>query len=905
MKNHSFSDLVDVAEVQRLTDISYQATGMPSSIIALDGSIITGSGWREICNGFHRLNPETRRRCLESDTCIANQIEAGTRYTIYQCKNGLIDAATPLKVHDEHVANFFTGQFLLRMPDSDHFRKQAGQFGFDEVAYMQALSRVPIIDQEKVVPFLEYFSQFAETLGEMGWRQLELIRTRELLQKYELLAERSRDIVLFIRRQDGGIVEANAAAALAYGYTRDELLSLTIYDLRPSESRSEIRYQMHAAGQLGLLFETVHRRKDGSAFPVEVSSTGSIVNDEGMLISVIRDISERKWMEEIFHRTNDQLELKVQQRTSQLQEAYRTLEAEIIEHRQAEAAVHETNRLLKLFAVRSSKTDYLDTIVKLIREWSACECVGVRVLDADKTIPYGSYIGFTKEFWESENCLSLESDDCVCIRVVKGEFSAEDGEYITTCGSFHCGGTSEIPPRLTVEGKERYRGRCIEEGYESVTVVPIIYRGTTRGAIHLADRERSKVPLKTVEFIESIQPIIGEAMLRFDLEEEQQRSGQQLSQAQKMEALGIATGGIAHDFNNILAAIIGFAELVRNRVPKGDKEEHYLNRIVEAGKRGRDLIGQMLTFARKGGQEKKPLQLSRIIADTLRILRASVLSTVDLELRIESDSSIILGDESQIQQIVLNLCTNAAYAMRERGGALEVELTDFTVTSSKAKSLDMQPGSYAKLSVHDTGEGIPVERLNRIFDPFFTTKGPGQGTGLGLSVVHGIVKQHDGYVTVESTPGRGSSFSVFFPKALQGLPEDAVEDYDMPIGQERVLFVDDDEALIEMGQELLRELGYEVTAESSSVKALALFRANPSHFDIVITDQVMPDMTGTELAREILKARKDIPLILCTGFSNGADPQTAKDTGIQAFASKPLTKREIAKTIRRVLDGWQ
>jgi CheY-like chemotaxis protein len=250
----------------------------------------------------------------------------------------------------------------------------------------------------------------------------------------------------------------------------------------------------------------------------------------------------------------------------------------------------------------------------------------------------------------------------------------------------------------------------------------------------------------------------------------------------------------------------------------------------------------------------------------------------------------------------VNLCTNAVYAMRERGGSLDIDLSCVTVSPSDGNQHGMGPGPYMKLTVRDTGTGISPEIMDKIFDPFFTTKNVGEGTGLGLSVVHGIVKQSNGSITVESEPGKGSAFTVYFPK-IAGEEETGTSDDTMiPTGTERILFVDDEEALMEMGEEILAELGYEVTSRTSSREALSLLKQDPFRFDLVITDQTMPDMTGIELAREVLALRADMPIIMCTGFSHLVDDSKAKAAGIRAFAMKPLTKREIARTARKVLD---
>jgi CheY-like chemotaxis protein len=284
-------------------------------------------------------------------------------------------------------------------------------------------------------------------------------------------------------------------------------------------------------------------------------------------------------------------------------------------------------------------------------------------------------------------------------------------------------------------------------------------------------------------------------------------------------------------------------------------------------------------------------------------MRATTPATISIRVNSTSESDFILGDPTQIQQVLMNLCTNAVHAMQESGGVLDVDLADFSVSPSGPDGHGMEAGLYVKLTVRDTGAGIPAHIMGRIFDPFFTTKKLGEGTGLGLSVIHGIIRQSKGYIEVQSKPGQGSVFTVFFPK-VEVPGEAAASSPDMiPVGFERILFVDDEEALAEMGEEILAELGYQVTCRTSSVDALSLLRQDPQRFDLVITDQTMPDMTGMELARECLSLRPDMPVIMCTGFSHVIDAEKARAAGIRAFAMKPLTKAEIAKTVRQVLDA--
>jgi two-component system CheB/CheR fusion protein len=410
------------------------------------------------------------------------------------------------------------------------------------------------------------------------------------------------------------------------------------------------------------------------------------------------------------------------------------------------------------------------------------------------------------------------------------------------------------------------------------------------------DELETRVKERTGELKEAYEQLVQETKGREHIEA-------QLRQAQKMEALGTLTGGIAHDFNNILAAIIGFTEVVRDHIADGDHDRRHLDRVLEAGLRGRELIKRMLAFSRKTEQEKKPVLLGGIVTETVKFIRSSTPATISIRLDVKNEPGMVFADPVQMQQVVLNLCTNAVQAMREKGGVLDVEVSDRTVDESEGVRRAMKPGLYVKLAVRDTGAGISPSIMNRIFDPFFTTKKVGEGTGLGLSVVHGIVHQHEGYIFAESEAGSGSKFTVYLPMVEAELSGEDLTEHPVSSGTERVLFVDDEELLAEMGRDMLEDLGYQVTVTTSSSEALALFRTDPGRFDLVITDVTMPEITGVELAREMLAVRADIPIIMCTGFSHLIDADAAKAAGVRAFTMKPLTKREIAKTIRTVLDG--
>ena len=385
------------------------------------------------------------------------------------------------------------------------------------------------------------------------------------------------------------------------------------------------------------------------------------------------------------------------------------------------------------------------------------------------------------------------------------------------------------------------------------------------------------------------------------LEKERMQYEENLQKAQKLEAIGTLAGGIAHDFNNILSAIIGYTELSLNDVEKESTLYQNLQEVFRAGGRAKDLVKQILTFSRQNVQELKPVQIKLISKEAIKFLRASLPTTIEIHQEIESDS-LVMADPTQIHQILMNLCTNAGHAMREKGGVLEVKLKNVKFGEDlAAEHPELKPGPYLELAISDTGHGIPAHILDRIFDPFFTTKEKSEGTGMGLSVVHGIVGSHGGKVIVSSEPGKGSTFKIYLPTVERDEVPQPIAEEPIATGTERILFVDDEPALVKIGKQMLESLGYKVTGRTSSLEALELFKAKAHSFDLVITDMTMPNMTGDELARELIRINPEISVILCTGYSTLINPQKAAAMGIRALVSKPVLRRDIAETIRDVL----
>ncbi len=376
----------------------------------------------------------------------------------------------------------------------------------------------------------------------------------------------------------------------------------------------------------------------------------------------------------------------------------------------------------------------------------------------------------------------------------------------------------------------------------------------------------------------------------------------QLIHSHKVESIGNLAGGIAHDFNNILASILGFTELALDSVKNGTQIEDNLKEIHQGAIRASDLVKQILLFARKSDEVVKPLKIAPIAEEALKFMRSSIPTSIEIIPNIKSNCQIV-GNSTQIHQVFMNLCTNASHAMPD-GGILKVDVMDTTFFKRMTnKYISLEPGTYVKIEVLDTGQGIPAEIIGSIFDPYFTTKKTGEGTGLGLAVVHGIIERSKGKIFVESEIDKGTKFTIYLPTTKEEIVYKAKFNEKKPTGNETILFVDDEPAIARLSMKYLSRLGYTVQTCTSSTDALDLFREKGDYFDLVITDMTMPKMTGDQFVSKIFEIKPDIPVILCTGYNKGIDEKKAKQIGVKALLFKPTRIADMANAIRDVLDG--
>jgi PAS domain S-box-containing protein len=706
-------------------------------------------------------------------------------------------------------------------------------------------------------------------------------------------------------------------------------------------------------------------KKDGSQFWARFEAAAVQDGENGNTVcrTVVSDITKRKRAEEALQQAHAELEQRVAERTEALRQANEELRTEITERKQAEEARRESDANFRnmteqlvdvLFAIDDSGfITFVSPSALQVFGWKPDEMVGRNFIELlpDPEIP--GAVKKIKEVMASGQ--SIQNLSIIMKRKDESNFSGElnssaiwkDGRIAGAIGLIR-----DITERRRVEealkeSEERYRNQvesisdvayAVGSGGEITYISPVVrnllgYEPDEITGRHFLEfvhkDDHDLLKRKFAELREGIvspdeyrligkygdikcvrtltRPInevdgfAGGRGIIIDFTERKSLE-MQLMQAQKMDALGTLASGIAHDFNNILSSLIGFTEMAMDE-SDDEQRRHHLDQVLVSCDRAKNLISQIITFSRKSGVEKKPLFIGALVREFVELLRAITPATIEVRQRIASEDLFAAANPTQMHQVMMNLCANAIHAMTGKVGVLEITLSAMNFAfDSPLLSLDIKPGSYVKLEVRDTGHGIDPADISRIFDPFFTTKGGAKGSGLGLSVVYGIVKNHGGAVAVDSVPGAGSTFTVYIP-ALQSHEErEEAEVGEMPHGHERILFVDDEKSIVEIGRGMLKKLGYVVLDFTDCVQACEAFKRSPYAYDLVITDMTMPRMTGVELSREVLKVRPEMPIIICTGHSDLIDEDKAKQEGIRRFVMKPLRRKEIANAVRSVLD---
>ncbi len=753
-------------------------------------------------------------------------------------------------------------------------------------------------------------------------------------EKYRYLVERATDGIIIV--QDGIVRFSNIRLAEMFGYTVDEMIDTSFLDYVFPDERSRITdiYKRRLQGKDAPdIYEMLALHKDGRRIDIEINSGIITYHGKPAILSFVRDITERKRAEEELRESEERFRFLVQTAVSVI--LYMSSDHRIMEFNPEAERLYGIKRedvlgedYLELFVPEEDR-DAVAADIKTVLAGQPTRGFENRVLASD-----GSEHVLT---WNINRVLDSKGEPTGIIAVgqditdrkrMEEELRESEEKYRELANSL---------PQFVFEMDEKgiltfanrnafdffgYTQNDFDKGFNALQL--LIPEDQDRameniqrrlGGEELGGREYTALRKggSTLPVVVHVNPIIrgnqpaGLRGIMIDItdrklaEEEKKKLEAQLQQAQKMDAIGTLAGGIAHDFNNILGGIIGYTELAQSQISEGQPElARDLSEVLKASDRAKELVQQILTFSRQTDLEFKPVKMSLIVKEALKLLRASLPTTIEITLNIKSDATI-WGEPTQLHQTIMNLCTNAFHAMRESGGVLGVSMEEVTLNTTELfHTNDLPPGRYIKLFVSDTGHGMDSNTLERLFDPYFTTKEVAEGTGLGLSVTHGIVKSHGGAINVESALGEGSTFTILIPVIDQDTKEDRIEEIPIPKGSERILFVDDEELFYDLVKRLLNDLGYEVVALQDSLEALKTFQARPDYFDLVITDQTMPKLTGIQLASELIKIKPGIPIILCTGFSEQVSEKTAANFGISEFVMKPVNIRKLAETIRKV-----
>jgi two-component system cell cycle sensor histidine kinase/response regulator CckA len=803
--NYTLKELLDVPKLQELLDALDEVHCLPSAIIDIEGNILTATAWQDICSKFHRVNPDTEKKCIESDLHINASLAEKTPHIIYRCPLGLVDTATPIIIEGNHLGNVFTGQLFMEPPDESYFKEQGRHYGFDEDEYLAAMRKVPLFSEDQLHKNLTFIAKLAQNLAEQGLKSKRLLESEE---RFDQLAKHSRTFTWEVD-VNGLYTFMSHVSEAVIGYLPDEVVGEKhFYDLHPDEGREAFTKSAFEVFEQQDTFQNLTNQiqtKDGNL--VWVSTNGfPLVNTDGTF------------------------------------RGYRGSDTDITEMKHAQEKLNELMREQQVILDNSP--------------------VGITLMIDRKLV------------WVNHKMTEI-------LQYSKDELEGQTSQKLYL--------TQEDYEQL---GKEAYPVIAKGQQFETTRELrrrdgsPIWVRYNGRA---VAPPDMSK---GTVWILEDIS--------------EQRSLEAQLRQAQKMEAVGRLAGGVAHDFNNLLTVILGGAYLALMELDPSQPLHDHITSIKRAAEKSADLTQQLLAFARKQTIIPKVLDLNETVENMIKMLQRLIGEDTELKWQPDPDLWPIKADPSQIDQILANLCVNARDSISDIG-KITIRTGNSDVDEGYCdEHADITPGEYVNISVCDNGCGMDRDTLAQIFEPFFTTKGVGQGTGLGLATVYGAVRQNNGFINVYSEPGMGTTFTIYLPRYVDDCSDmvrRAPTAAPAPIGSETILLVEDEPSILNMTTMILTKLGYTVLVSNSPAEAIRLAEEQNGDIDLLITDVVMPEMNGKDLANTLQTRYSNFKCLYMSGYTADAIAKHGVlDDGVH-FIHKPFSLPALASKVREVLDG--
>jgi len=958
---YSIKDLIDLEFLRSIFEKFSEATGFTTGLISFpDMELPVSTGWRDICTKFHRAVPESEKHCKESNRFLTSQLKELKELNIRACKNNLIDGATPVIIKGKHVASLATGQILFEKPDINLFKKQAERYGYDVDAYLDALQKVPIVTEAQFKSALSFLSEMAVMIGELGLNNLKMeVSTRELKKEVderkraeEALQESKEEYSLLAKNLPGFVCKGykdwsvdffdNKIEALI-GYAVDEFNSKRMrwIDIIVEKDLEAARESFIQALKSDRSYVREYRIRSKAGDIYWIQERGHIVCDSKDEIDhvscVFYDVSGRKRAEKVLRQSEEKyrnlydiapLAFVVWNRDCEITDWNKHAEIvfgwsreealgknffDLIVPESAEARVKDVVDTLFKGEMKHSINENITKSGELILcEWnnsilydnegnvSGAISLGLDITDRKKAEDqlqesenrYRSLYRESKQREQLYESLLKSTPDAVSIYNLDGEITYTNPAFNHIFG-------------LTMEDIKAKRFPFIPENEKERTIAGIkkVIKGEPVSGFETRrltkDGRLLDITLSSFCYNDHEGNKAGVVVFLRDLTETKQTE-RQLQQAQRMEAIGTLAGGIAHDFNNLLMGIQGRSSLMLINKDSSHPEHGHLKGIEDHVKSASDLTSQLLAFARGGKYEVTPTDLNKLVENQSRMFGRTK-KEITIHGKYEKNLWSAEVDRGQIEQVLLNLYVNAWQSM-PGGGNLYIQTENVTLDENYTKPFEARPGKYVKISVADTGVGMDEKIRQRIFDPFFTTREIGRGTGLGLASAYGIIKNHNGFITVYSQKGKGTTFSIYLPGSDKEVINKVALSKGLVQGAETVLLVDDEEMIIDIGQQFLEKLGYKVLIAKGGRQAIEFYDANKDEIDLVILDMIMPDMGGGEAYDKLKKINPKVRVLLSSGYSITGQATEIMNRGCNGFIQKPFNMKDLSLKLREILN---